>query len=145
MPKDLSQRISLSLPGSLVKDIDRIADHRGFPSRSAAIADMLRQATNRHDAMDGSAIMAGTISIVYQSMKNNCQLQLVKLQRKHIAEVISSLHIQLEDHHVMEVMVVQGPAKNLKNIADEFISCRGVKTGKLTLTSVIMPPLYSRG
>lgn len=144
MRKELSQRVSLSLPESLVRDIDRIADRRGFNSRSAAIADMLRRSSDEYDAMDGSAIMAGNISIVYQTFKTQCQAQLAKLQRKHIDEVISSLHVQLEDNHVMEVMIVQGPAKNLRRIADEFISCRGVKSGQLTLTSVILPPLYSR-
>lgn len=144
MPLDRSQRVSLSLPESLVRDIDRIAERRGFPSRSAAIADMLRQSSTRYDSADGSSIMSGTISLVYQSVQHKCQSQLAELQRKHIDEVISSLHVQLEDHHVLEVMVVQGPAGNLKRIADEFISCRGVKTGQLTLTSVIMPPLYSR-
>jgi CopG family nickel-responsive transcriptional regulator len=141
---DRCQRVSLSLPGQLVKDIDRIAQRRKFPSRSAAIADVLRQAVTQYDAMDDSTVMAGSISLVYQSQRNQCQLQLADLQRQHIDEVISSLHVQLEGGHVMEVIIVQGPAKNLRRIADEFISCRGVKTGQLTLTSVIMPPLYSR-
>lgn len=144
MQADRTQRVSLSLPGDLVRDIDRIADRRGFASRSAAIADMLRRSTNDYDALDGSAIMAGSISLVYHAQRSQCQMQLAKLQRKHLDEVISSLHVQLEDDHVLEVIIVQGPSENLRRIADEFISCRGVKSGELTLTSVILPPLYSR-
>ena len=141
---DFKQRVSLSLPTSVVKDIDRITQRRGFDSRSAAISEMLRQAIDRDDAKDDSTIMTGNISLIYSIQKNNCQSQLAKLQRVHIDEVISSLQVQLEDHHVMEVIIVQGPANQLRAIADQLIKTKGVKSGQLTLSSVIMPPLYSR-
>lgn len=142
---DLKKRVSLSLPESVIKSIDRISAKRGFESRSALISEMLNQAITRDDAEYDSTIMAGNISLIYSTQKYNCQKQLAELQRKHIDEVISSLHVQLEDDHVMEVIIVQGPAIKLKKISDELITCKGVKTGQLTLSRVIMPPLYSRG
>jgi CopG family transcriptional regulator, nickel-responsive regulator len=42
----------------------------------------------------------------------------------------------------MEVLLVQGPANQLKMIADRLMAIKGVKTGKLTLTSMIIPPLH---
>jgi len=37
---------------------------------------------------------------------------------------------------------VQGPANQLTRIADKLMALKGVKTGKLTLTSMIIPPLH---
>jgi CopG family nickel-responsive transcriptional regulator len=37
---------------------------------------------------------------------------------------------------------VQGPARTLQNIADQLLGLKGVKTGKLTLTTMLMPPLH---
>jgi metal-responsive CopG/Arc/MetJ family transcriptional regulator len=42
----------------------------------------------------------------------------------------------------MEVILVQGPGMTLRKICDVFASCKGVKVGKLTLTSTIIPPLH---
>jgi len=141
---DFKQRVSLSLPETVVKDVDRIAQRKGYDSRSAIISEMLRQAIDRDDAKDDSTVMMGNISLVYTTQKNNCQSQIARMQRHHIDEVISSLHVQLEDDHIMEVVLVQGRAHKLQTIADEMIRCKGVKSGKLTLCSVIIPPLYSR-
>jgi CopG family nickel-responsive transcriptional regulator len=66
---------------------------------------------------------------------------LTDIQHRHIAEVISSLHVNLERHHTMEVILVQGQADKLKAIADELITCKGVKTGKLQLSTAVLPPL----
>jgi CopG family transcriptional regulator, nickel-responsive regulator len=141
---DPTQRVSVSLPGSIVKDVDRISRRRGENSRSSTMAELLRQGIDRYDSKDEATVMAGTITLVYTISRNQCQAQLAKLQRKHLDEVISSLHVQLEDNHVMEVMIVQGPAGQLRKIADQFIKCKGVKSGQLTLSRVILPPLVSR-
>jgi CopG family nickel-responsive transcriptional regulator len=86
--------------------------------------------------------MAGTITIVYDESKGSLLQRLAELERNFIDEVISSLHVQLQDNHRIEVLLVQGPANQLKKIADKLMAIKGVKTGKLTLTSMIIPPLH---
>jgi metal-responsive CopG/Arc/MetJ family transcriptional regulator len=39
------------------------------------------------------------------------------------------------------VLLVQGPARELHELADAFATCKGVKHAKLHLTAVAMPPL----
>ncbi len=51
------------------------------------------------------------------------------------------MHVHLEHHHYMEVLLVQGPADQLQTLADELVTVRGVKQGKLSLTATAMPPL----
>jgi CopG family nickel-responsive transcriptional regulator len=71
------------------------------------------------------------------------QRHLADLQYHHLAEVISSLHVQLAENRVMEVVLVQGPAKQLEKIGNELMTLRGVITGRLQLLTAIMPPVYA--
>lgn len=141
--RDPIQRISISLPRSVFEQIDRLVEKRGLENRSKAIAEMIGECSIEFDQREnGDTIMAGTITLVYDDSRGKLLAALAELQRQHIAEVISSLHVQLEHGHRMEVLLVQGPAKKLRRIADELSGCKGVKTSKLTLTNVLLPPLH---
>lgn len=136
------QRISVSLPETVFRELDKMVAERGFGSRSQAISEMITESLIDHHEDRGDQIMTGTITLFYDGSRGNLLAQIAELQRAHIDEVISSLHVLLEHGHVMEVILVQGPAGQLKRIADELIACRGVKTGKLTLTSTLIPPIH---
>ena len=136
------QRISVSLPDSVFRELDQLVTERGLESRSKAIADMVTHSALEHQEDKGDGVMAGTITIVYDESKGNLLQRLAELERGFIDEVISSLHVQLEDSHRMEVLLVQGPTKQLKRIADNLMALKGVKTGKLTLTTMTIPPLH---
>ena len=56
--------------------------------------------------------------------------------------MISSLHVHLMHAHTMEVILVQGPAARLQSIANRIVTCRGVITGRLQLTTAIIPPVH---
>ena len=71
------------------------------------------------------------------------QRELADLQYQHLAEVISSLHVQLAGNQVMEVVLVQGVAATLQQIADQLITLKGVVTGRLQLLTAVMPPVCS--
>ncbi|MDX2080983.1 MAG: nickel-responsive transcriptional regulator NikR [Terrimicrobiaceae bacterium] len=135
-------RISVSLPGDVCRDLDRFVDEKGFESRSQAITAMITDTLIEHGRERGEGIMAGTITLFYNQRKNNLLAELADLKRRSIDEVIGSLQVQLENDHVMEVILVQGPVEKLQGITDELVTCKGVKAGKLTLTSTIIPQLH---
>lgn len=135
-------RISVSLPESVFRELDRMVEERGLENRSKAIAQMITEQAIEHEQEGGDRLMAGTITLIYDESRGNLLARLAELQRKHIDEVISSLHVQLEHNHRMEVVLVQGPAGKLQRIADQLFACTGVVTGKLTVTSMIIPPLH---
>jgi CopG family nickel-responsive transcriptional regulator len=135
-------RISISLPETLLRQLDKMVDDRGFESRSRAIADMITRQLAEHHADVGEEIMAGTITLVYDHSVPGLQKELADIQHRHINEVISSLHVQLVQPRTMEVLLVQGPAIVLQRILDRLVTCRGVLTGKLQLTAALMPPLH---
>ena len=140
--RQVVRRISVSLPELLLRQLDRMVLARGFESRSQAIAEMVNQQLVEHRQQLGEGIMAGTITLVYDHSTPGLQKQLADLQHQHLSEVISSLHVHLMHAHTMEVILVQGPAQQLQHIADRMLTCRGVITGKLQLTTAIIPPLH---
>jgi CopG family transcriptional regulator, nickel-responsive regulator len=135
-------RISMSLPETLLCDLDRMVEERGFDSRSQAIADMLYQSLVEHKSDLGQDVMVGVVTLFYDNSVAGLQKQLADLQFRHIAEVISSLHVHLMHNQTMEVILVQGPAQKLRVIADEMTSRRGVISGKMHLIAALIPQLH---
>jgi CopG family nickel-responsive transcriptional regulator len=135
-------RISVSLPEELLMQLDGMVVERGFESRSQAIADMINHQLTEHREELGQDIMAGTINIVYDHSIPGVQKQLSDLQHEYIDEVISALNVNLEQKQTMAVILVQGPARKLKMIANRMTTCRGVRSGKLLMSTAIIPQLH---
>lgn len=135
-------RISVSLPVELLSQLDGMVMERGFESRSQAIADMINQQLTEHKGELGQDIMAGTINLVYDHSISGVQKHLANLQHEYIAEVISALNVNLKHNSTLSVILVQGPASKLKMIADRMITCRGVISGKLLMSTAIIPQLH---
>jgi CopG family transcriptional regulator, nickel-responsive regulator len=134
----------MTLPAKLLIELDNMIAARNMPNRSHSIAEMIHREVSAWKEAIGDQVMTGTMTLFYNSTKRNLQAQLAKIQRQHIAEVISSLHVQLEANHTMEVLVLQGPAKTLRAIADKLVACKGVKSGNLNITTTLMPPIHNR-
>jgi CopG family nickel-responsive transcriptional regulator len=136
------ERISMSLPGAILCRLDEMVTARGYESRSQAITDMIVGGLSDWEQERGEEVMAGTITLVYDRNVPGLQSRLADLQHAHIDEVISSLHVQLEHGRTMEVILVQGPARQLQAIMDAMVTARGVITGNMQLTASIIPPLH---
>ena len=135
-------RISMSLPESLLTELDRMLAERGFVSRSQAIGEMLQQFVLEHKRERGEDLMVGTVTLVYNRGVRGLQQQLADLQRRYIDEVISSLHVQLMHEQTMEVILVQGPVKTLERLADALRGRRGVICAKMHLIAALIPQLH---
>jgi CopG family nickel-responsive transcriptional regulator len=57
------------------------------------------------------------------------------MQHKSYGQIVSSLHVHLDAHNCLEVLVVRGKSRDIKKIADRLIGTKGVKHGKLTMTT----------
>ncbi|MDR0673828.1 MAG: nickel-responsive transcriptional regulator NikR [Zoogloeaceae bacterium] len=139
---DSVSRISISLERDLLVELDGMVEARGFESRSKALCDMIHQHLVEHKRQLGDKIMAGTITIFYDRTAHGLQKRLSDLQYHYITEVISSLHVNLEEHRSMEVILVQGPARKLQAIADEIGIQKGMIACRLQLVAAILPPLH---
>lgn len=139
----LVSRISVSLPPQLLEELDHMVENRGYGSRSQAIGDMVNYQLAEHKRKLGNDVMVGTLTLLYDRTTRGLQKNLADLQYKHIDEVISSLHVHLTHDQIMEVILLQGPAHYLQEIANEMIAQRGMITGHLQLMAAIIPPLHA--
>jgi CopG family nickel-responsive transcriptional regulator len=128
-------RFSISVPAALARQLDRMAHEKGYHNRSLAVADMIRAGLVEHRQNFGDQDIAGTITLVYDHHKQRVQAALTDIQHEHQAVIISSLHVHLDHHNCLEVLVLRGKAHVVKKIADELITAKGVKHGKLTVTT----------
>jgi len=139
--KDYVDRITISLPSNLLEGMDQLVKDRGFDSRSQAFTEMLSRELERHKGEQPNSYMTGTIVLVYDHTRIDLKHKMADIQSQYISEVISSLHVLLEDGHTMEVVLVQGLSTTLKKIANEMTTCKGVRSGKMMLHSTLMPPI----
>lgn len=138
------QRISISLPAEVFRELDEMVTERGLENRSKAIAEMISHfALQWREASEDDPVMAGMIALVYDEAKGNLVQRLFELERQYLDEVISSLHVQLEEGHRMEVIIVQGPVHVLKEITDKILACKGVLSCKLSLTDIVIPQVHA--
>jgi CopG family nickel-responsive transcriptional regulator len=128
-------RFSISVPASLAKQLDRMVSQKGYDNRSLAVADMIRAHLVDHQQQLGDKEIAGTITLLYDHHKQHVQAALTDIQHDHHEVIIATLHVHLDHHNCMELLAVRGKATIIKRIADELIAAKGVKHGKLTVTS----------
>lgn len=132
----------MSLPETLLGELDRMVGERGFVSRSQAIGEMVQQFLLEHKRERGEDVMVGTVTLVYDNCVPGLQQQLADLQRRHIDEVIGSLHLQLMRNQTMEVILVQGPVRVLERLTDASSCKRGVICCKMHLIAALIPQLH---
>ena len=135
MKQEQVSRFSVSLPPRLLGQLDGMTKEKGYENRSQAIADMIRAQLVEHRQKSGTAEIAGTITLVYDHHKQHVQATLTDIQHDHHNVIISTLHVHLDHDNCLEVLVVRGRADVIRKIADELTTAKGVKHGKLTVTT----------
>lgn len=128
-------RFGVSLDENLLKRFDRLIADKGYANRSEAIRDLIRDSLVSEQWEAGTEETAGTITLVYSHDTRELTDTLNEIQHHHHAAVISTMHIHLDGHNCLEVLVVRGKGLEIKKIADRLIGTKGVIHGKLTLTT----------
>jgi CopG family nickel-responsive transcriptional regulator len=131
---DLS-RIGVAIEADLLDEFDRLIARRGYPSRSEAFRDLIREALIQESAASGNARVVGTVTLVYAHQVRLLSEKLTSLQHAFHHAMLSTLHVHLDRDNCLEVVVVRGKAAEVRRIADALISMKGVKHGRLTITS----------
>jgi CopG family transcriptional regulator, nickel-responsive regulator len=128
-------RFGVSLEGRLLKRFDRLIDRKGYANRSEAIRDLIRESLVREQWEMNLDQAVGTITLVYDHDTRELADHLTDLQHAHYETIVSTLHVHLDSHHCLEVLVLRGKASDLKAIADRLIGTRGVQHGTFSATA----------
>ncbi|MBI5749977.1 MAG: nickel-responsive transcriptional regulator NikR [Nitrospinae bacterium] len=128
-------RFGISLDEGLLKRFDRLISEKGYANRSEAIRDLIRDSLVKDEWEEGTKEAVGTITLVYSHHTRELPDTLADLQHHFYTSIVSAMHVHLDKHNCLEVLVVRGKARDIKKIADRLIGTKGVKHGKLSVTT----------
>ncbi|MBP2667985.1 MAG: transcriptional regulator, CopG family [Deltaproteobacteria bacterium] len=128
-------RFGVSLDKRLLAKFDRLNARKGYANRSEAIRDLIREGLVREQWELGDTEAVGTLTLVYDHETRELEERLTELQHAHFQAIVSTLHVHLDAHHCLEVLILRGKAALLKSIADRLIGTRGVKHGTFSATA----------
>jgi CopG family nickel-responsive transcriptional regulator len=128
-------RIGVAIDSDLLDQFDRLIAQRGYTNRSEAFRDLIRgELVEKAWESPGSHVV-GTVTLVYDHHVRLLNEKLTDLQHEHHQSILSTLHVHLDHDNCLEVLVVRGKAADVEHIAGALISTKGVKHGRLTITT----------
>jgi len=130
------ERVSLAIERDLLSRFDAMVARTGHGNRSEAIRDLIRSRLVEEDWVDsteGDAV--ATVTLVYDHSKRELADQLLEVGHHHHDQVVATMHVHLDHDHCLEVMALRGKPAALRRIADHLIAMKGVKHGKLVVSS----------
>lgn len=119
------------MDASLLDKLDAYCLKHHYSNRSEALRDLVRGALVEEE-WNHNRETVGALTIVYDHHLPNLSQRITELQHDFKGKVISSMHVHLDHHTCMEVIVMKGKARLIKDLSDSLVALRGVKYGKLT-------------
>jgi len=128
-------RFGVSIPDDLLEKFDVLIAEKGYTNRSEAIRDLIRDRLVEDEWSVSEHEVVGTVTVVYNHEQSDLAQKLPELQHRPHQLEISSLHVHLDQHNCLEVLIIRGRSEAVRKVGQLLISTRGVKHGKITMTT----------
>mgnify|MGYP006295099693 CR=1 FL=1 len=127
-------RFGVSIDHKLLKQFDALIKQEGYTNRSEALRDLIRAELVQGEWKDEEEVV-GVIMAVFDHHQSALQEKVTDFQHQHIAEIITSLHVHLDHHNCLEVVIARGNAGKVRRLADGLKSIRGIKHCSLSMST----------
>jgi CopG family nickel-responsive transcriptional regulator len=129
-------RIGVSLPSDLLERFDEILGSRGYSSRSEGIRDAIRNYILHYEWMSNiGGERVGVITLLYDHEQHGLSETLTDIQHRFIENINSSIHVHISKHLCLEVILLKGEGKMVKEVAETMMAQKGVEQIRLTTIS----------
>ena len=129
-------RFGVAMDEDLLERFDALVARRGVAAnRSEAVRDLVRDALVDAQWEASDEEIVGTVTMVFDHHASDLSEKLDSLQHEHYREIVSTLHVHLDPHNCLEVLVIRGSSAEVRDIADALLGTKGVKHGKLVTTT----------
>lgn len=128
-------RIGVAIDSDLLEKFDALISKRGYGNRSEAFRDLIRDELVQKTWESPKSEVVGTVTLVYDHHVRLLTEKLTDIQHDFHHQILSTLHVHLDHDNCLEVLVVKGRASEVRKVADSLISIKGVKHGRLTITT----------
>jgi CopG family nickel-responsive transcriptional regulator len=127
------ERVGISLEDTLLEQFDKLIRKRGYENRSEAVRDLIREklVEREWEQTEKDAEQVAVVMLVYDHDSSSLAQKLTHIQHEHHRAVVSSLHVHLDAHNCLEVLILRGKAAALLAMGDALVSAKGVKFGRV--------------
>ena len=128
-------RIGVAIDSDLLDKFDTLIGQRGYTNRSEAFRDLIRDELVEKTWESPESQVVGTVTLVYDHHVRLLNEKLTGIQHDFHHSILSTLHVHIDHNNCLEVLVVRGRSADVRKVADVLISTKGVKHGRLTITT----------
>ena len=129
-------RFGVAMDEGLLERFDTLVARRGIAAnRSEAVRDLVRDALVDAEWEGSDEEIVGTVTMVFDHHASDLSEKLDSLQHEHYREIVAAMHVHLDPHNCLEVLVIRGSSAEVRGIADGLLGTKGVKHGKLVTTT----------
>ncbi len=127
------ERIGISLDDDLLRQFDRLIAHKGYVNRSEAVRDLIRDSLVQREWAEstGRDEKVAVVTLVYDHDSASLAQKLAHIQHENHRAVVSALHVHLDAHNCLEVLVLRGRGRDVVAMGDGLVSTKGVKYGRV--------------
>ena len=109
------ERIGISLEDHLLAQFDRLIEGKGYVNRSEAVRILIRDALVQREWSEsgGRQERVAVVTLVYGHDSSSLAQKLAHIQHENHRAVVSALHVHMDEHNCLEVLVLRGPARDI--------------------------------
>jgi len=127
-------RFSISISPDLLKKFDQAIKERAYENRSKAIRDLIVNFIVDREWEKSDREVMGSLTILYDHESRGLPEKLLEIQHARHENIISTMHTHIDERNCMEILAVKGYPKEIRELADKIMSCKGVKHGRLVMS-----------
>ena len=129
------ERFSISMNRELLRNFDGLIRRKGYPNRSEAVRDLVRNALVEERWTNADEKVAATVTLVYDHHTRELAERLADVQHHHGSLVVATTHIHLDNDNCLEVVILRGRAAAVGQLAERLIAHKGIKHGRAIYTT----------
>jgi CopG family nickel-responsive transcriptional regulator len=129
-------RFTVSLPESMLVELDRKVEDEGYASRSEFIRDLIREKNIRDEWQGGYDEVIGVLSIVYTHHQNDLVQKITDIQHDANIVIMCTTHVHVSHENCLETIMIKGMADEIINFAQKISGLKGVRFAKLVKAAI---------
>ena len=129
------ERVGVSLDDKLLAMFDQLIARQGYPNRSEAIRDLIRNRLSEEQLAKPTTQAVAGVFLVYDHHATRLSQRITDLQHDHLLQVVSSVHVHLDHDNCLEIIILKGRVRDIEKISNKAASLKGVKLSRMNVLS----------
>jgi CopG family nickel-responsive transcriptional regulator len=135
------ERITVTIDNDLLERFDELIEWKGYANRSEGFRDAVRQMLAAQQiAANEDATCVGCVVYTFNHTERALSSRLIEAQHHHHDITSTTLHLHIDAETCVEATILNGAVCDVRKLADQITSQKGVKNGMLHLIPIDRDP-----